>query len=196
MPPPDPTPQNERQFVRVDDQIPFAWRRISEKELAEVMQHYERYRSFPKKAEGIHNLISSLDIGEKLRQLERSDPILARILGQLDIKLNILLRLFHPDESSQPFTPTPVNLSGGGLAFWEKSPPIAPGDILAVRMALTQDSLAAIECYTRVIRILPADRAGMDKVACKFEPILDADREKIIQHIFKRQSEILRSQRT
>lgn len=194
--PPEAPSQNERQFVRVDDQLPMAWRRISENDLAEIMQHYERYRSFPKKSEGIHSLISSLDIGEKLRQLERTDPMLARILGQLDIKLNILLRLFHPDENSQPFTPTPVNLSGGGLAFWEKAPPIAPGDILSIRIALTQDSLAAIECYARVIRILPGDRAGMDKVACKFEPILDADREKIIQHIFRRQSEILRSQRT
>ncbi|MBF0282845.1 MAG: PilZ domain-containing protein [Magnetococcales bacterium] len=187
--------RNERMFVRVDDTLPLSWRRIEESELSRVSAYYEKNRIFPPKPDSINTLLSSLDVSDKLKLVERNDPVLARILGQLDIKLNILLRLFHPDESGQPLTPTLINLSGGGLAFWERNPPLASGDALAVSLALAAHSLMTIECYARVVRVVENDRESLSKVACRYEPILDQDRERVIQHIFKRQSELLRAQR-
>lgn len=190
-------PSNQqREFVRVDDTLPLAWRRVEESELAEVMAHYEKKRTFPpRKGDDVRQLLNSLDVGAKLKQLERSDPLLSQILGRMDMKLNLLLRMFHPGEDERPLLPTLVNLSGGGIAFTEAAPQLGDGDVLEIRLALSSDALVSIECYARVVKIFPPDTEGLTKVACRFEPILDPDRERVIQHIFKRQSELLRAQR-
>ncbi|MBF0125441.1 MAG: PilZ domain-containing protein, partial [Magnetococcales bacterium] len=165
-------------------------------EYAEVMAHVERFGEFPPRGAGIETTLSALDVTDKLRQLERSDPVMARILGRLDMKLNLLLRLFHPSESERPMVLTPVNLSGGGLAFWENGHELAKDDILDLRISFSVDIMVSILCYARVTHISPNHRDQMDKIACNFEPILTADRERLIQYIFRRQADLLRSRKT
>ena len=186
----------QREFVRVDDVIPLAWRRIEASDLTGVLAFFEKNRTFPaKRGDDIQQLMTALDVSGQLKRLENSDPVLARVLNRMDQKLNLLLRLFHPGEGERPLIPTRVNLSGCGVAFSESSPALAEGDMLEVRMALGQDVLATIECYCRVMKVFDPDEEGLSQVACKFEPILDPDRERVIRHIFKRQSEQLRAQR-
>nr|CAX84074.1 Type IV pilus assembly PilZ, probable fragment [uncultured bacterium] len=183
----------QRAFVRVDDTLPLAWRRIEESRFNAVMAHYERHRVFPQQVNDIHQIIASLDITDALRQLEQGDPLLARVLVRLDQKLNLLLRLFHPDETERPMVPTPVNLSGGGVSFLDKDPALSKGDILEIRLALSVEAMTVIECYARVMMIAGNVQDGLTRVACRFEPILDTDRERLIQYIFRRQSELLRA---
>ncbi|MBF0424843.1 MAG: PilZ domain-containing protein [Magnetococcales bacterium] len=190
-----PEKQQQREFVRIDDVLPFAWSKIPEEEIRKILLHYEKHREFPAKTGDVNALLASMDITDKLKQLERDEPNLAKILSRLDMKLNFLIRLFHPGEQQQPLVPTPINLSGGGLAFWERDVPLATNEVLHVRLALSQDSLAVIECYARVVHIRQKDQNDLDKVACNFEPILSQDRESIIQHIFKRQAERLRAKK-
>ncbi len=198
MPPATPkAATQQREFVRVDDILPLAWRLVEESELAEIMAFFEKKRAFPpKQGDDVRQLLNSLDVTGKLKQLERTDPVLAQILGRMDMKLNLLLRLFHPGEEERPLVPTNVNLSGGGIAFMEPTvPAVKEGDVLEVRLALSNDALTSIEAYARVMKLFDVNAEGLTKVACRFEPILDPDRERIIQHIFKRQSELLRAQR-
>ncbi|MBF0177106.1 MAG: PilZ domain-containing protein [Magnetococcales bacterium] len=187
--------KQQREFVRIDDMLPFAWTIIPEEEISKILLHYEKHREFPAKTGDVNALLSSMDIGDKLKLLERDEPNLARILSRLDMKLNFLIRLFHPGEQQQPLVPTPINLSGGGLAFWERDVPLAIGEVLHVRLALSPDALAVIECYARIVHVRHKDQNDLDKVACNFEPILSQDRESIIQHIFKRQAERLRAKK-
>ncbi|MBF0622997.1 MAG: PilZ domain-containing protein [Magnetococcales bacterium] len=186
----------QREFVRVDDHIPLAWRLVSEADYAEMMTHFERNRQFPSKPENIAALLNTLDITDRLKNLERSDPHLAKILAKMDMKLNVLIQLFHPNNKEQPLVPRKVNLSGSGIAIWEETHNLKPGDVMEVRLALSNDALVSIECYTRVIRVFENNEDGMDKIACKFDPILTQDRERLIQHIFKRQAELIRTTRT
>ncbi|MBF0186561.1 MAG: PilZ domain-containing protein [Magnetococcales bacterium] len=188
--------KQQREFVRVDDQLPLAWRVVNAGEIADVMSHFQKHGTFPTEANDVDALLSSLDIGTNLKQLERSDPNMATILGRLDVKLNMIIKLFHPSDKDQPMVPTPVNLSGNGLAFWEENPDVKNGEVLSVRIALSPDGLAAIDCYARVVHVAPNNREGLTKVACQFEPILGPDRERLISHIFQRQAEQLRSRRT
>ncbi|MBF0159743.1 MAG: PilZ domain-containing protein [Magnetococcales bacterium] len=188
--------KQQREFVRIDDMLPLAWRKVGADEYAEVMAHFERFAEFPPRGTGIETTLASLDINDKLRQLERNDPVMARILGRLDMKLNLLLRLFHPSESERPMVLTPVNLSGGGLAFWENGHDLAKDDILDLRISFSVDVMVSIFCYAKVTHIAPNHRDQTDKIACNFEPILTADREKLIQYIFRRQAELLRSRKT
>jgi hypothetical protein len=185
---------NQRSFLRVDDYLPFSWRKLAPKEMVELLAFYEKNRTFPRSGD-FNEMLAHLDISDKLQQLEQKDPILARILSRMDMKLNILIRLFHPDQNDHPLTPTPLNLGGGGLAFWMTSPPLVPGDALYMRMALSPDSLATLECYGMVVKLFKNHRENMSKVAVRFNPIRDPDRERLIQHIFQRQAENLRAQR-
>lgn len=189
-----PTTQ-QREFTRVDDHLPLSWRRVADQEMAEIMTHYEKYRVFPTRSNDIEQVLGSLDVVDKLKQLERSDPTLARILGRMDIKLNLLLRLFHPGEQERPMVPSWVNLSGGGVAFKEENCNLETGETLEVRLSFSLDTMASILCYVRVMKVFPQQDDGFTKVACRFEPIIDVDREALIQHIFKRQTEEIRSKR-
>jgi hypothetical protein len=182
----------KREFVRVDDVLPLSWRKMDPVEYKETATHFDRYGEFPVKNRGIESIIASLDVSDKLKVLERTDPHLSRVLGRLDMKLNLLLRLFHPKETEQPLVPTPVNLSGGGIALWAKDHDLAVDDALDMRLALAVDGLVSIECYVRVVRIFPKNRGDLDKIACVFAPVMPADRERMIQYIFQRQAEMLR----
>lgn len=187
--------KQQREFVRVDDILPFSWRRCSEDELVQVLSYYEKNRAFPPREQGFDSMLASLDISDKLTQLERQDPLMARLLGKLDVKLNLLLKLFNPDNNERPLVPTPVNVSGGGFAFMDKEPPLAKGDVLDVRLAFSVEAVASIRCYARVMRVFDVNSEGLTRVACKFEPIMDRDREQVVQYVFRRQTEVLRSQK-
>lgn len=194
-------PKQERAYVRLQDTLPFSWRAIAHEEYKRVMDHFNRTRTFPPKEELGENtddlgaIIKSLDITEHLVSLERADPVLAKILGQLDKKLNTLLQLFLPEASGSQLLPTPVNLSGGGIAFWAADHGLEKEQVLELRIALSKETLAAMECYVVVVAIIPDNMDGMDKIACRYEPILDPDRERIIQFIFRRQAEQARAKR-
>ncbi len=186
----------QREFVRVDDTLPFSWEKISDSALAEIIAYHEKHRAFPRQSDELGSILTALDNGERLKMLERKDPNLSKILGHIDLKLNLLLRLFHPGEDEgRPMTPTLLNLSGSGIAFWDRDVPLKSGDGLRLRISLAMDALASVVCYARVMRIFEDDRDGMARVGCRFEPILSQDQERIIQHIFKRQNELIRSQK-
>ncbi|MBF0627604.1 MAG: PilZ domain-containing protein [Magnetococcales bacterium] len=185
----------QRAFVRVDASLPLAWRRIEESRFQEVLAHFEKHRVFPQKGLDVHQIITSLDITDAVRLMEQSDPLLARILVRLDQKLNLLLRLFHPGEAERPMVLTPVNLSGGGISFLDQDPGLAKGEMLELRLALSVESLTVIDCFARVMMVSDPQPDGLTRVACRFEPILDTDRERLIQYIFQRQSELLRAKR-
>ncbi|ABK44455.1 type IV pilus assembly PilZ [Magnetococcus marinus MC-1] len=187
--------QSQREFVRIDDLLPLAWQSVEPEAYAKIAEYYENHRIFPPTQGGLNQSLKSLDIRDMLQDLQRTDPNLSHILGRLDQKLNLLLKLFHPQDNDLPMALTPVNLSGGGLAFWEQDPSLESGTIIQMRLALSEDALFVVECYARVIVVIPNDRDGMTRVAVKFDPVLPHDREQIIQHIFRRQNELLRTKK-
>ncbi|MBF0195839.1 MAG: PilZ domain-containing protein [Magnetococcales bacterium] len=185
----------QRAFARIDDNLPLGWRRVNKKEMKAISDHYKKFRSFPAEGDSFSKTLDSLDITDKLRLLERSDPTMSRILGKLDMKVNLLLRLFHPGEQERPMVPTWVNLSGGGIAFKEEQNNLEEGEIIEIRLSFSIETMASIRFYARIMKVFPPKDDGLTKIACSFEPILDRDREALIQHVFKRQAEELRLKR-
>ncbi|MEO5326608.1 MAG: PilZ domain-containing protein [Magnetococcus sp. THC-1_WYH] len=186
----------QRAFVRVDDYLPLSWRRVGEEEYDAILANFEKNQSFVTATDDVQSMLVTLEVTDKIQQLERSDPVLARILSRLDMKLNLLLKVFYPGTEVRPMVPTWVNLSGGGVAFKEAGLDVKTGEVLELRLALSLDSLVSIQCYAEVVKVFPEDPEGMIKAACQFRPILDVDRERLIQHIFKRQSALLRAKRS
>lgn len=187
--------QQKRSYARVDDLLPLSWRQVGATELGKVLSYFEKNRALPpRRSEELRRFMASLDIGEDLKYLQKSEPDLAHLLGRLDMKLNLLLQLFHPGDGDRPLAPTSVNLSGGGLAFWEPhSVRIRKGDILEICLALSMEALTTIDCFVRVVNIGQPDVEGLIKISCLFEPIVEKRRDQLIQHVFKRQSELLRN---
>ena len=185
-----------REYARLEDVMPLAWRKLEKEEIKEVAEFFQKHRSFPPRAEDqMSRVLGGLDVTTYLKDVERNDPTLAHVLSRLDQKLNLLLRLFHYDANAMLMNPTPVNLSGGGIGFWEFEPDVAAEDFIELKIGLSENALATVSCYAQVVRLFPNDRQDLTRVACKFNPILDNDRERIVQYIFQRQNEILRAKR-
>ena len=190
------TETQRRAHARVDDLLPLSWKRIDDAELAEIMAFFKKNGVFPpRQGEDVQQLLAALDVSDHLRRLEKDDPDLAYILGRVDVKLNLLLQLSYPKMKNRPLMPTRVNIGGGGIAFWDNHPDIAVGDFLEIRLALSVGALAIVDFFVRVIEMDKSDSADLAKIACQFDPILDDVREQIIQHIFKRQTTMLRAKK-
>lgn len=188
--------EQKRTHARVEDLLPLSWRRIDAREQAEVVAFFSKNGLFPSRRGGdVRQLLAALDIRDHLTRLEQESPELAFILGRLDVKLNLLLQLAHPSQGERPFLPTRVNLSGGGIAFWGDHPGLVVGDFLELRLALAVGALAIVDCFVRVVEISTPDNTELAKIACMFDPVSDDVREQIIQHVFKRQTAMLRAKK-
>lgn len=185
----------QRGYIRVDDHLPLSWKKVEAAKQEEIAAFFRKNGvPPPNQGDNLRQLLAALDIQPHLKRLEKSSADLAYILGRMDAKLNMLLQLSYPGLKDQPMVPTPVNLGGGGIAFWEGHPAeLAVGDLLEVRLALSVGALAVVDLFVRVIDISKKDSKERVKIACCFDPVLDEVREQIIQHVFKRQATILRA---
>jgi hypothetical protein len=190
------TDTQRRAYARIEDMLLLFWRRMAAEEHAHVADFFAKSNRFPPQPEeDLRRLLTVLPASHELLQLRQKQPDLAFVLEQVDAKLNLLLRLLHPLLVEQPQVLTRVTLSGGGVAFWEKDPALEVGDFLEMHVTLVVDAMATVGFFARVVRVDAVDAAGFTKVACHFDPVLDAQRDQIIQHVFKRQTDILRAQR-
>ncbi len=190
------TDVQRRAYARIDDFLPLSWRVVDPDEHEQVAVFFEKNRCFPPKpGDDVRRLLTTLTASHELAQLRQRQPDLAHVLEQVDAKINLVLRLLHPTLVEHSLVPTRVTLSGSGMAFWATDPSLTVGDFLEIHLTLAVDALVTVGFFVRVLRLEPADEAGEIPVVCQFEPILDDHREQIIQHVFKRQANMLRVQR-
>ncbi|MBF0401633.1 MAG: PilZ domain-containing protein [Magnetococcales bacterium] len=186
-----------RAYVRVEDLLLLSWRRVEPEERAQVAVFFERNCYFPPQpGDDVRRVLATLSASHELAQLQKSQPDLAHVLTQMDTKLNLVLRLLHPDLNGDALRPTRVSLSGGGIAFWVQEPSLGVGDFLEVHLTLAVDALAVVRFFVRVMRLGRPDAEGLTQVACQFDPIMEDTQEQIVQHVFKRQTSRLRLQRS
>ncbi|MBF0161838.1 MAG: PilZ domain-containing protein [Magnetococcales bacterium] len=190
------TDVQRRAYVRVEDFLPLSWMLVEAAEQARVAAFFAQHHYFPPQPEDdVRRLLTVLTGSHELAQLRLNSPNLAHVLEQMDAKINLLLRLLHPVLRENELQPTRLNLGGDGIAFWADSPSLSVGDFLKMELTLAVDGLATISFYAQVLRREEANAEGLVLVACQFNPILDEHRERIIQHVFKRQADLLRVQR-
>ncbi|HIJ85182.1 MAG TPA: hypothetical protein HPQ00_13400, partial [Magnetococcales bacterium] len=72
----------QRAFVRVDDYLPMSWRRVDPEEFAEIISNFEKKQNFPAISDDIQSVLVNLEVTDKIQVLERTDPVLARILSR------------------------------------------------------------------------------------------------------------------
>lgn len=199
----DPKPRAEtaadrRHFFRVDDTVRLSLRRVPPEELAGRLDRLEHDLA------GNFTVMSSLaaitaQMTVGLRRIENRDPDLAAHLRAIDQKIEVIGRAFIAQEPEVAAVKgLPVNLSAGGMCAGVDEE-YAPGDLLEVRMLLFP-SFTGLMIYGTVVGFDPvpaeaADPAYPYLARIEFSHIREQDRELLIRHLLRRQSNQLREDR-
>ncbi len=188
---------DRRNFFRVDDTIRLSLARVPEDEFEERVERLDHDRA------GNFTVMSSLaaitaqmTIG--LRRIENRDPDLAAYLRAIDQKIEVIGRAFIAEESDEiAKQAVPVNLSAGGMCVGSHEA-FAPGSHVEIRMLLFP-SFTGLMIYGTVIdSAAPKVDDGQEVqrfeqlVRVEFTHIREQDRELLIRHLLRRQSDQLR----
>ena len=198
--------KERRRFYRINDSVVLNYRAFPEEQVDEAISRLKMLSSQHKL---LHNSLGGLELRLDFLLQEITEPLpeIAEALKLINRKLSILSHLDSPDTNSVleldknniEATPVPtheVNLSGGGLAFY--SPGAIPiGETMEIELALFPDYYN-VRGVGRVVDCREVEEADPDKkyeVAVDFIYLQEEDREYIIAHILKKQSEELKEQR-
>jgi hypothetical protein len=188
---------DRRNFFRVDDTIRLSLKRVPEDEFEERVERLDHDLA------GNFTVMSSLaaitaqmTIG--LRRIENRDPDLAAYLRAIDQKIEVIGRAFIAEESDEIAKhAVPVNLSAGGMCVGSHEA-FAPGSRVEIRMLLFP-SFTGLMIYGTVIdSAAPKVDDGQEVqrfeqlVRVEFTHIREQDRELLIRHLLRRQSDQLR----
>lgn len=185
-----------RHAVRVEDRILFSWSPVSKEKFAELKEYFNRGIP-PYIQEGLTEIQMYVGTQSALARIQQRDEDLGRFLQHMDTKVNMLLQKLSGGTS--PFDRLvlqEVTLSSMGLSFLTEQAP-DPGTIIEVNLVLLPDYVY-VYCLGEVVGSRPHEAPGnapTKVVSCQFVLIMEEDREKLVQHSFKKQSLALRNRR-
>lgn len=179
-----------RRFFRIDDHVILKVRKVDEHEIGPS--------SHPGKAwehDEILKALMGMDAQAKtvISRVREIMPDVGQALDVLNNKLNLLTRAVsqHDQELSLEDT-QPVNLSGSGMAYCSDEP-LENGNFVELELTLFP-SYHYIVTYAKVVHSEPADE-GRQRISVEFYQLREEDREVLMQHIFRREGEMLRLRR-
>ncbi|MCB1727007.1 MAG: PilZ domain-containing protein [Gammaproteobacteria bacterium] len=187
-----------RHYFRIDDTIRLSLRRVPKDELDARLDRLEHDLA------GNFTVMSSLaaitaQTAVSLRRIENRDPDLAAYLRAIDHKIEVIGRAFIAQEPELAAEKAlPVNLSAGGMSVGVEEC-FEPGADLELRMLLFP-SFTGLMIYATVVECRPATPQeladGYRHLArIEFTHIREQDRELLIRHLLRRQSNQLREDR-
>ena len=187
--------RERRSYFRIDDTVRMGLRRVPPEELAARLDRHEHDLA------GNFTVMSSLaavtaQMAAGLRRIESRDPDLAAYLRAIDQKIEVIGRAFiasEPDLVSE--VAKPVNLSAGGMCAGVDEH-YEPGTELEIRLLLFP-SFTGLMIYGTVVGCGPPEADGADGgfshlLRIEFTHIREQDRELLIRHLLRRQSDLLR----
>ncbi len=191
-----PADQNRRQAVRVYDRILLDSRKLAQDRYEAIAQNYHNGISLYNQKE-VGEISIYLGSQASLARIREKDEDFANYLQHLDAKMSRVLAAVSKEPSPiDTLLAQDVTLSGSGLAFFSKNQ-FSAGDLIELHLVLLPEFLHiyAIAKTVSAERISAAESEFNYRVACEFLLIMDADRETLIQHLFKRQQLALRNKR-
>jgi len=184
--------QERREYFRVDDSVSLSFQVVPESSLQDRLEHLDK--GLDDEFTVMANLaVISQEMAGTLRKIEGESPETARYLKALDNKIDLMGRAFvawSSDLSDQPVDT--VNLSASGIAF-QTPEPIAVGADIELKLLLP--SFTGLLIYGEVVACEKVDAPAPYRVRVNFTHLREKDRDLLIRHILKRQSEMLRRRR-
>jgi hypothetical protein len=190
---------DRRSFFRIDDTVRLSLRQVPAEEIEQRLDRLDHDLA------GNFTVMSSLaaitaQMTMGLRRIENRDPDLAAYLRAIDQKIEVIGRAFlaqEPEAVSEQAVP--VNLSAGGMCVGVGEP-YEVGAQLEVRMLLFP-SFTGLMIYGSVVGSEPVPPDVTEETGYKgyrhlarieFTHIREQDRELLIRHLLRRQSDQLR----
>ena len=188
--------QDRRRYFRVDDAVNISYQVVDQGQLPERMERMEQ------EVNGDFTVMSSLaaisqQMAGVMHKVEAYNPDIASYLKALDRKIDILGRAFllqHSDVSEQ--ATNMVNISASGVAF-HVTEPLEPGALLELKLLLFP-SFTGILTFAEVVGCEPLETPDGEfthATRVNFVHLRESDRDVIIRHVIRKQSDMLREQR-
>jgi hypothetical protein len=186
--------QNRRQMVRMQDRILFACSPVEPEKYEALTQDFKKGIP-PYNQEDFQDIRLYVNAQNALTRLRGRDVDLAEFLHYLDNKLNLLLRDSRKGQSPlDRLVSQEVSLSSGGMAFLACRP-YKKNDHLQLHLVLLP-SYIYICCLGTVVNSQVSEKGEMlYRISVGFTLLMEADHEKLIQHLFRLQSLALRNRR-
>ncbi len=142
-------------------------------------------------ASELHNVDTSSTTA--LRHLGEAGELIAQVLQQQNMKLNLLLGYVLRNEDNPEQRQHTLELGGGGVRYLNQNGELVVGQPVQLKLFLNsaQHSLAAaIYAYAEVAAVETTNKGQMATLA--FSRILDSDREIIVRASLHAQSRLLK----
>jgi hypothetical protein len=181
-----------REFFRIKDRLEVEFRDLDQ---AESLRLEHRIKYNPTQV----LLNPEFNGAKKKKPKDASDgDALISLLGILDLKLSMIIDLLTKPGSDELYTKryVEIEISGSGLSF-VSDVPLAENGHAELRLLLPVFPYPRIPVLCRVVRSLKHERNSHAdwEIACKFLAINDSDRDLLIQYIFTREREQIRSRK-
>lgn len=188
--------EERRRYFRVDDFMGVSYRCIGSEEAGAFVEQ-------AKKNDGTFDLTANFDnrIQTLLDACKIQAPMAAELIDLMNKKLNFIMAQMDIDANGMhklACSPRPVNVSACGIAFANEEV-LEQGQLLQLDIIL-QPSDLHIAVIAQVIECVHLDeKQAAGELSCfmrlNFTEINSYDQELLIQHVVKRQSEILKQKR-
>jgi hypothetical protein len=182
-----------RRYFRIDDEIVLSYQPVPAGQVPE--QHAFREQEPDVFSLASHLELLSAESASLLRRIERDDPALGDYLRFLEQKIDLIARALLTNEEEFRLSPAQrVNLSAAGLSFL-CADEFGAGAVLELKLILPP-ALIGIRAFGRVVYCryrggdAPSYQIGVDFIGLR-----DQDRDLLIRHITKKQSQQLREHR-
>ncbi|MCX8030430.1 MAG: PilZ domain-containing protein [Thermodesulfovibrionales bacterium] len=169
----------KREYFRVDDYIPILIRKIENDDRCRKSKIFSGF---------------GIKVQDELVPDESINPVLWKMLVDIQTKLGLILEMMNPDSQSLLKAESKhVNISAAGICLILDEE-LGLGDLVEIKMSLPNYPPTGILTYGRVVRSLKIGH-GQYKTALAFHNIEDDIRDEIIQYTLKRQRDIMNKQR-
>jgi hypothetical protein len=182
-----------REFFRIKDRLEIEFRSVDHAEYLRL-ERIVKYNPTQVFSQQPHNR------PKKKRPGDGSDgEALSSYLGMLDRKLSIILDLLTKSRLDDLYTRryVEVEISGSGLSFISDVP-LPENGYAEFHLMLPVFPYPNIPVLCRVVRnVKHEEDSRVDwEIACKFLAINDSDRDLLVQYIFGREREQIRSEKS
>lgn len=181
-----------REFFRIKDRLDIEFRAVDEAEYIRLEQIV--------KYNPTQVLLDAKGNGSKKSKVKEKpeDEAMLSFLGMLDRKLSMIVDLLTKSRIDELYTRRYLELeiSGSGFSF-VSDVPLPENGYAEFRLVLPVFPYPKIPVLCRVVRSVKRERnSHIDwEIACKFLTINDSDRDLLIQYIFAREREQIRSRK-
>ena len=188
--------EERRRYFRIDDSMGVSYRCIGSEEAKAFAKQSQKQGGVFDFAANFDNRIQTLLDACKIQA-----PIAAELIDLVNKKLNFVIAQMDVDSGFMRqigFSPKSVNVSACGMAFANEEA-LEKGQLLQLEIMLQPSDLHLV-VIAQVVDCVPLD---VDQVvgdlSCfvrlNFTEVNSHDQELLIQHVVKRQSEILKQKR-